>query len=252
MQNSVEMKAVEKVGSYVILMARTLCKPDRWRMFFRQYLQEVYKQGLDSVAIVVIISVFIGAVITIQMVLNMSNPLLPEYVTGLAVRDTLLLEFSSSILCLILAGKVGSSIASEIGTMRITEQIDALDIMGVNSANYLILPKIVAFMTIMPCLVIISMFFGVTGGYGVSFFTDLITEEEYIYGIQFMFVPFYITYSIIKGVVFAFIISSVASFYGYTVKGGALDVGKASTDAVVNSSVLILLFNVMLTKLLLT
>jgi phospholipid/cholesterol/gamma-HCH transport system permease protein len=232
-------------------MYRTFAIPDRWSMFFRSYSKELKKQGLDSFAIVLIISGFIGAVITIQMVLNTSNPLLPDYATGLAVRDTLLLEFSSSIMCLILAGKVGSNIASEIGTMRITEQIDALDIMGVNSANYLILPKIIAFMSIIPCLVVFSMFFGILGGYGIAYFTDVITVDKYVYGIQFMFVPYYVTYSIIKGVVFAFIIASVASYYGYSVKGGALEVGKASTDAVVNSSIIILLFNVMLTQLLL-
>ncbi len=247
-----QMNAIEKVGAYSSLMYRTFGMPDRWRMFFRQYSKELQKQGLDSLMIVIIISVFIGAVITIQMVLNTSNPLLPDYATGLATRDTLLLEFSSTIMCLILAGKVGSNIASEIGTMRITEQIDALDIMGVNSANYLILPKITAFMTIVPCLVIISMFVGILGGYGVAVFTDIISVYEYEVGIQFMFVPFYITYSVIKGIVFAFIITSIAAYYGYSVKGGALDVGKASTDAVVNSSVIILLFNVMLTQMMLT
>jgi len=246
------MRAIEKVGAYASLMYRTIGVPDRWRMFFRQYSKELQKQGLDSLMIVIIISVFIGAVITIQMVLNTSNPLLPDYATGLATRDTLLLEFSSTIMCLILAGKVGSNISSEIGTMRITEQIDALDIMGVNSANYLILPKITAFMTIVPCLVIISMFVGILGGYGVATFTDAISVYEYEIGIQFMFVPFYITYSVIKGIVFAFIIASISAYYGYSVKGGALDVGKASTDAVVNSSVIILLFNVMLTQLMLT
>ena len=245
------MNAIEKVGSYSMLMYRTFAIPDRWSMFFRSYSKELKKQGLDSFAIVLIISGFIGAVITIQMVLNTSNPLLPDYATGLAVRDTLLLEFSSSIMCLILAGKVGSNIASEIGTMRITEQIDALDIMGVNSANYLILPKIIAFMSIIPCLVVFSMFFGILGGYGIAYFTDVIKVDKYVFGIQFMFVPYYVTYSIIKGVVFAFIIASVASYYGYSVKGGALEVGKASTDAVVNSSIIILLFNVMLTQLLL-
>jgi phospholipid/cholesterol/gamma-HCH transport system permease protein len=246
------MNAIEKVGAYSSLMYRTFVIPDRWKMFFRQYSKELQKQGLDSLMIVIIISVFIGAVITIQMVLNTDNPLLPDYATGLATRDTLLLEFSSTIMCLILAGKVGSNIASEIGTMRITEQIDALDIMGVNSANYLILPKIIAFMSIVPCLVIISMFVGMLGGYGVAVFTDIISVYEYVVGIQFMFVPFYITYSVIKGIVFAFIITSISGYYGYSVKGGALDVGKASTDAVVNSSVIILLFNVMLTQLMLT
>ena len=246
------MNAIEKVGEYSSLMYRTFTKPDRWSIFWKQYVNEVKKQGIDSLAIVVIISTFIGAVITIQMVLNTENPLLPTYSTGLATRDTLLLEFSSSIICLILAGKVGSNIASEIGTMRITEQIDALDIMGVNSANYLILPKIIAFMTIIPCLVLVSMFVGIIGGYCVGIFTDIITVHDYEEGIQYAFIPFYVTYSVIKGIVFAFIIASVSSYYGYTVKGGALEVGKSSTDAVVNSSVLILLFNVMLTKLLLT
>ena len=246
------MNAIEKVGEYASLMYRTITKPDRWSIFWTQYVNEVKKQGIDSLWIVVIISTFIGAVITIQMVLNTENPLLPTYSTGLATRDTLLLEFSSSIMCLILAGKVGSNIASEIGTMRITEQIDALDIMGVNSANYLILPKITAFMTIIPCLVLVSMFVGIIGGYCVGIFTDIITVHDYEVGIQYAFIPFYVTYSVIKGIVFAFIISSVSSYYGYTVKGGALEVGKSSTDAVVNSSVLILLFNVMLTKLLLT
>ena len=246
------MNAIEKVGEYASLMYRTITKPDRWSIFWKQYVNEVKKQGIDSLWIVVIISTFIGAVITIQMVLNTENPLLPTYSTGLATRDTLLLEFSSSIMCLILAGKVGSNIASEIGTMRITEQIDALDIMGVNSANYLILPKITAFMTIIPCLVLVSMFVGIIGGYCVGIFTDIITVHDYEVGIKYAFIPFYVTYSVIKGIVFAFIISSVSSYYGYTVKGGALEVGKSSTDAVVNSSVLILLFNVMLTKLLLT
>jgi phospholipid/cholesterol/gamma-HCH transport system permease protein len=218
------MNAIEKVGEYASLMYRTITKPDRWSIFWKQYVNEVKKQGIDSLWIVVIISTFIGAVITIQMVLNTENPLLPTYSTGLATRDTLLLEFSSSIMCLILAGKVGSNIASEIGTMRITEQIDALDIMGVNSANYLILPKITAFMTIIPCLVLVSMFVGIIGGYCVGIFTDIITVHDYEVGIQYAFIPFYVTYSVIKGIVFAFIISSVSSYYGYTVKGGALEV----------------------------
>lgn len=243
--------AIEKTGSYAALMYRVFTKPDRWRIFFRQYKEELKKQGIDSLAIDAIISVFIGAVITIQMIKNMENPLLPNNLVGLATRDILLLEFSSAILCLILAGKVGSNIASEIGTMRITEQIDALDIMGVNSANYLILPKIIAFITIIPFLVLSSMFIGIIGGYCVAIFTDLITVTAYEAGIQYAFTPYFITYSIIKSVIFAFIITSVASFYGYTVKGGALEVGKASTDAVVNSSILILLFDIMLTKLLL-
>lgn len=239
------------VGEYCLLMSRVFRLPDKWRMFFRQLSKEFEKQGIQSLPIVIIISVFIGAILTIQTKLNTSNPLLPTYSTGLVTRDTLLLEFSSTILCLILAGKVGSNIASEIGTMRITEQIDALEIMGVNSANYLILPKVTAFVLMMPILVIISMAVGLVGGYCVGIFSDVITVADYLLGIQYAFVPFYVWYSIIKSLVFAFIIASVSSYYGYYAYGGALEVGKASTSAVVNSSVLILFFNLLLTNLML-
>ena len=206
---------------------------------------------IGSIAIVVTISLFIGAVITIQTQLNVSSPLLPAYTVGLVTRDTLLLEFSSSIMCLLLAGKIGSNIASEIGTMRVTEQIDALDIMGVNSANYLILPKIAAMVVFIPVLVVFSMFSGLFGGYIVSAFTDIIPASRYIYGLQSYFNEYYVWYTIIKSFFFAFVISSVASYFGYRVKGGALEVGKASTDSVVVSSVMILLLDVILTKLLL-
>lgn len=208
------------------------------------------KQGIQSLLLTIIISIFIGSAITMQMVLNTENPLLPKYVTGLTTRETLLLEFSSTILGLILAGKVGSNIASEIGTMRITEQIDALKIMGVNAANYLILPKILGFVTIIPVLVIFSMFFGLLGGYIIAT-TGVISPAQYVMGIQYAFNPYYVTYSIIKSLFFAFIISSVSSYYGYYAYGGALDVGKASTNAVVKSSIIILLFNVLLTNILL-
>lgn len=240
------------VGRYSLLMYRTFSVPQRWKLYFKQTWKEIEKLGANSLPITLLISVFIGAIMTMQTQMNTDNPLLPRYTTGLVTRDTLLLEFCSSILSLILAGKVGSNIASEIGTMRITEQIDALDIMGVNSANYLILPKITGFVLFIPILVVFSMFTGLLGGYGISLFTDLITPANYIYGIQYWFIPWYVYYSLIKAVVFAFIISSVASYYGYYAYGGALDVGKASTNAVVNSSILILLFNLLLTKLLLT
>lgn len=244
------MNIIEHVGRYALLMQKVFKLPQRWRLLGKQYIKEVEKLGIDSLGIIIIISFFIGAVITMQMVLNTENPLLPDYVTGLTTRDTLLLEFSSTILCLILAGKVGSNIASEIGTMRITEQIDALKIMGVNAPNYLILPKILAFVTIMPVLVIFSMFVGILGGYLISF-SGIISPAKYIIGIQYAFEPFYVTYSVIKSLFFAFIISSVSSYYGYYAYGGALDVGKASTNAVVNSSIIILLLNVLLTDILL-
>lgn len=242
---------IRHFGEYILLMGKVFHLPDRQRMFWRQYSREIEKQGLQSLPIVVIISIFIGAILTIQTKMNTENPLLPTYTTGLLTRETLLLEFSSTILCLILAGKVGSNIASEIGSMRITEQIDAMEIMGVNSANYLILPKICSFLTMMPLLVIISITVGLIGGYGVGLFTDVITVQDYIVGIQYAFNPYYVWYAIIKSLVFGFIITSFSSYYGYYAYGGALDVGKASTSAVVNSNILILFADLLLTKLLL-
>ena len=238
-------------GRYCLFIRRVFSIPDRWRVFGRRTIQEISKLGIDSIPLVIIISLFIGAVIAIQMQLNISSPLIPSYSVGLATRDIVLLEFSNSILCLILAGKVGSNIASEIGTMRVTEQIDALEIMGVNSANYLVLPNIVGFVLFMPALVIICMATSLIGGFLVAVFTDIITVSRYVYGLQAMFQEWYVWYGLIKSVVFAYLIASVASFYGYYVKGGALDVGKASTNGVVASSILILLFDVILTKLLL-
>lgn len=232
-------------------MARVFRWPDRQRMFWQQYSRELEKQGLQSLPIVIIISLFIGAILTIQAKINTENPLLPTYTVGLLTRETLLLEFSSTILCLILAGKVGSNIASEIGTMRITEQIDAMEIMGVNSANYLILPKILAFMTMMPMLVILSTAIGLLGGWAVGQFTDIITVADYLVGVQYAFNPYYVWYGIIKSLFFAYVIASLSSYYGYSARGGALEVGKASTNAVVNSNILILLLDLVLSRLLL-
>ena len=237
-------------GRYCMFVARTFSIPDRWSVSSRRTLQEVSKLGIDSIPLVLIISLFIGAVIAIQMQLNITSPIIPAYSVGLATRDIVLLEFSNSILCLILAGKVGSNIASEIGTMRVTEQIDALEIMGVNSANFLVLPKIVALVAFMPVLVVLCMGTSIVGGYLVAVFTDLFTVSRYVYGLQAFFIEWYIWYAIIKSLVFAFIIASTASFFGYYVKGGALEVGKASTKGVVSSSIFIMLFHVILNKLL--
>lgn len=243
--------AISSFGRYWLFMKRVFSVPDKWRVFYTRTIFEINKLGIDSIPLVIIISIFIGAVCTIQMVLNTSNPLLPAYSVGLATRDIVLLEFSNSILCLILAGKVGSNIASEIGTMRVTEQIDALDIMGVNSANYLVLPKVVGFVLFMPVLSVLCIGTAMLGGYGVALFTDMITVSRYVYGIQAFFQEWYVWYGIIKSVAFAYIIASVAAYCGFYVKGGALEVGKASTNAVVSSSILILLMDVILTKLLL-
>lgn len=242
---------IKHFGEYWLLMARVFRLPDQPRMFWRQFSREMEKQGLQSLPIVIVISLFIGAILTIQAKINTENPFLPKYIVGLLTRETLLLEFSSTILCLILAGKVGSNIASEIGSMRITEQIDAMEIMGVNSANYLILPKILAFMFMMPMLVIISTAIGLIGGWAVGAFTDIITIADYLVGVQYAFNPYFVWYGIIKSLFFAYVITSLSSYYGYTVHGGALEVGRASTNAVVNSNIIILLLDLVLSRLLL-
>lgn len=245
------VSSVKSFGRYCIFMTQVFRVPDKWKEFFKSLIFEIYKLGVDSIPLVIIISLFIGAVICIQMVLNITSPMIPAYSTGMATREILVLEFSSSMMCLILAGKVGSNISSEIGTMRVTEQIDALEIMGLNSANFIVLPKIVGFVLFVPVLCILSMFMGLVGGWFIARFTDMVSVENYIYGIQSFFVPWNVYYSIIKTVVFGFIITSVSSYYGYYVKGGSLEVGKASTNAVVSSSIIILLADVILTKLLL-
>ena len=192
-----------------------------------------------------------GGVITIQSAYNFTSPFIPLYAVGLGTRESIVLEFSPTIISLILAGKVGSNIASEIGTMRISEQIDALEIMGINSASYLILPKVLAAMFINPFLIIISMFLGILGGYLMGVASGACTSYEYIYGIQSFFIPFNVYYSLTKTVVFAFIITSVSAYHGYHTVGGALEVGKASTKSVVYNSILILIANLIITQIML-
>lgn len=233
------------------MLTKVFSRPEKSKILFRSIINEIVNLGINSLGIVIIISIFMGAVITLQTIYNFENPLIPTYLVGLTARDSMILEFSSTIVGLILAGKVGSNIASEIGTMRISEQIDALEIMGVNSASYLILPKIIAAVFINPFLTIISIFIGISGGYLATVFTGALTVESYVYGLHYAFIPFYITYALVKTVIFAFIITSVPAYHGYYSSGGALEVGKSSTLAVVYSSVLILLFNVLLTQLML-
>jgi phospholipid/cholesterol/gamma-HCH transport system permease protein len=246
------MKVLKQIGEYFLFLGRILSKPEKGIIYYKQTLREIESLGILSIGIVIIISIFMGAVITLQTRYNLENPMIPLYLIGLTARDTMLLEFSSTIVGLILAGKVGSNIASEIGHMRITEQIDAIEIMGVNSACYLVLPKLIAAVVFNPILTMISMFVGILGGWAAAVTTGALTSTDYIYGIQYWFVPFYVTYSLIKTVVFAIIITTVPAFFGYYVKGGALEVGRASTRGVVTSSILILLFNVILTQLLLS
>ncbi len=241
-----------QLGRYVLLLKKVFSKPEKPAIYYRQTMHEMIYLGINSIGIVTIISFFMGAVITLQTAYNTENPIYPTYLIGLGCRDSILLEFSSTIVALILAGKVGSNIASEIGTMRVTEQIDALEMMGVNSASYLILPKIIATFIFNPFLNLISIIVGIIGGWLAGTLTGVITSEDFIYGLQYAFIPYYVTYSMIKTVIFAFIITSVSAFHGYYVEGGSLEVGRASTKAVVYSSVIVLLFNVILTQLLLS
>ncbi|MBR6963459.1 MAG: ABC transporter permease [Prevotella sp.] len=243
-------KYLVSLGHYMQLMGRTFARPERMRMFLKQYVKEMSQLGVDSIGIVLLISFFIGAVICIQMKVNIESPWMPRWVAGYTTREIMLLEFSSSIMCLILSGKVGSNIASELGTMRVTQQIDALEIMGVNSASYLILPKIAGLITIMPVLVVFSSAAGILGAYGTAYVGHILSPDDLTLGLQHDFKPWFMWMSIIKSLFFAFIISSVSSFFGYTVEGGSVEVGKASTTAVVNSSVLILFSDVFLTQLL--
>ena len=245
------IKLLHHLGLYFIMMKKVISTPEKWSVFRKQLVLEAEKVGLNSVGIVMILSFFVGAVVSIQTSINMTSPLLPSYLIGFASRDSLILEFSPTMISLILAGKVGSSIASEIGSMRVTEQIDALEIMGINSASFLILPKIIAAIFFFPFLIIMSMSIGMIGAWAGGLSAD-ITTADFMYGLKYEFNSFYITYAVTKTVFFAFIISSVSAYYGYHTKGGAIAVGKSSTTAVVASSILILLFNYLLTDIILS
>jgi len=245
------IKGLENIGNYFIMMRKVISRPEKYSIFLKQFNLETNKIVLNSIGIVIIISFFMGAVVAIQQYINLTSPLFPNYTIGLVTREAVILEFAPTMLGLILAGKIGSSITSEIGTMRVTEQIDALDIMGINSASFLILPKILVSIIFFPILITLSMSVGIVGGW-IGGLSVGVTTSQFILGIQYEFIPFYVTYALIKTVFFAFIITSVSAYYGYHTKGGAINVGESSTKAVVYSSILILIFNFILTDLILT
>ncbi len=249
---NVLMKMFFHLGRYALFIHKVFSRPDKHTVFFRSLIREMDSLGVSSLGIIAIISLFMGAAITIQTAYNLDMPLIPRSTLGVAARDSIILEFSSTIVCLILAGKVGSNIASEIGSMRVSEQIDALDIMGINSANYLVMPKVFAMILITPVLVLISMALGISGGLLAGITAGVTNIADYTFGLQYNFKPFYVFYSLTKSVVFAFIISTVSSYWGYYTPSGSLEVGRSSTRAVVISSIQILLFNLLLTQLLLT
>ena len=245
------MKFLNRLGLYIIFIRKAFSRPEKRSVYTKELMSEFEKLGLNSIVLVLIISFFIGAVLTLQTAYNMQNPLLPRYLIGYLTRETMLLEFSSTIVSLILAGKIGSNIASEIGSMRITEQIEALETMGVNSVSYLVGPKIIGSFVINPVLYIFSVFIGILGGLLCGIVSGVVNYEDFIYGLHFSFNPYYVTYSIVKSLFFAFIFTSIPAFYGYYVQGGALEVGKAGTKAVVDSSITILVVNLVLTQIML-
>ena len=238
-------------GRYCLMLKDTFSKPENREMYTRETLRQMISMGIGSLGIVCVISFFLGAVTTVQTAYQLVSPLVPLYVIASIVRDSAILELSVSVLCLVLAGKIGSNLASELGTMRISEQIDALEIMGVNSKAYLILPKILGALIAIPSLVIISSAVTILGGYTVSFFTSILTPEQYLYGLHDKFVGFNVTFCMIKAFAFAFIISTVSCYYGYYTEGGAFEIGKSSTKAVVWSCIFILVSDYVLAQIIL-
>ena len=245
------MNYLEHIGKYFKMLGDVFKRPLKASVFRQQIFKEIEDLGISSIGIVAFISFFVGGVVVIQTALNLESPLTPKYLIGFASRESLILEFSPTLISIILAGKVGSFITSSIGTMRVTEQIDALEVMGINSLNHLVLPKIIATVFFYPFVIIISIFLGILGGWTAGVITGLVSSNEYITGIRWDFTPFHFTYSIIKTAVFAFVISTVPAYHGFYVNGGAIEVGKASTRAVVWTSIVIIVLNYFLTQMIL-
>ena len=245
------MNYIRHIGKYFLMLGQVFKKPQKWKVFREMLFREIEDLGLKSLGIITFISFFIGGVVAIQTALNVDSPFIPKYLIGFATKRSMILEFGPTFTSIILAGKVGSYIASSIGTMRVTEQIDALEVMGVNSLNYLVLPKVLATLFFYPLLVLIAMFLGIFGGWAAGALTDLFYSVDYIDGIQLDFNPYFVQYAMVKTVVFAFVIATVPAYHGYYVKGGSLEVGRASTEAVVWTSVSIITLNYFLTQMLL-
>ena len=246
------VKLLDTIGSYFLFLARIFSKPGKWSTLLKKLLDEVYAMGVGSLLIVAIVSIAMGSVITIQTALQqMDSDWVPAWTVGFTVRTSVIMELCPTIISLLLVGNLGSRITSEIGSMRVTEQIDVLDVMGINSASYLVLPKILASFIVNPCLMVVSIFFALGGGYITIVITEMVTVYEYVDGLTVYFRMYDLWYAMVKTIVFGFVISSVASFYGYKIEGGALELGKANTEAVVVSSFIILLLNLVITNIML-
>jgi len=245
------LRYLSQIGKYFLMWKEIFSKQTKWSVMRVLIFKEIDDLIIGSLGIVAFISFFVGGVVSIQTALNLNNPLIPKTIIGYATRESVILEFAPTFISIIMAGKMGSFITSSIGSMRVTEQIDALEVMGVNSLNYLVFPKLIAVL-LYPFVIGISMFLGVFGGYIAAVYGGFATSNDFINGIQINFVPFHVAYAFIKAFVFAILLATIPSFHGYYMKGGALEVGKASTVAFVWTSVTIILMNYILTQLMLT
>ncbi len=239
------------LGKYLIFLGGLFKKRERFQVYLEQFFEECIQIGVNSLFIVGIVAMFIGAVTCVQTAYNMVSPVIPNYIISTIVRDMTVLELAPTITCIVLSGKVGSHIAGQLGTMRVTEQIDALEVMGINASSYLVLPKLMAAVVMIPMLVVLAAFLSISGGYLAGTITGVINSHDFLYGIQYDFIPFNVPFALIKSVVFAFLISTISSFKGYYTRGGALEVGQASTQAVTNSCISVLLADYLLAQLLL-
>lgn len=245
------MKFIKDIGRYILMLKGMFSKPENGRMYWKEFMHQCNDIGIGSLGIVVIISVFIGAVSTLQTAYQLVSPLLSPSIIAQIVRDTVILEFAPTLTCIVLAGVVGSKIASELGNMRVSEQIDALEIMGINTKSYLIMPKIVAGLLMIPLLIAIAMALGIWGGRLAGDLTGIVPAETFDKGLRESFIPYNVFFALAKSYTFAFLICSISSFYGYYVEGGALEIGKASTKAVVVSCIMLLFSDYVLSALLL-
>ena len=241
---------LHNIGLYFTMLKKMFYKQTKWSVMRQLIIKDTEDTVVNSLGIISFVSFFIGGVITIQMALNMTGSLYPKYLIGYATREIIILEFAPTIISIIMAGKVGSFITSSIGSMRVTEQIDALEVMGINSINYLVFPKVIA-MLLYPFLISVAMFLGMLGGMAACIYGGYSTVDNFITGIQTEFIPFHMTYAFIKTFVFGLIIATVPSFHGYYMKGGALEVGKASTTSFIWTCVCIIILNYILTQTLL-
>lgn len=245
------MTYLHNIGAYFLMIAEMFRKPTKWSVMKQLILKDIDDLIIGSLGIVAFIAFFVGGVVTIQTALNISNPLIPKSLVGFATRQSIILEFAPTFISVIMAGKVGSFITSSIGTMRVTEQIDALEVMGINSLNYLVFPKFIALL-LYPFLISIAMFLGIIGGLIACIYGGYSSIDDFIAGVQMDFIPFHIIYAFIKTFLFAFVLATIPSFHGYYMKGGALEVGKASTTSFVWTSVTIIILNYFLTQMLLS